>query len=185
MSDPNPQATPELNDYVEDADAETSQNTPAEEEAVDELELLRQENGELRNMLARKQADYQNSQRRLEKDASQRLKVAAGQLVREFLPVVDNLERALDVPDTVDVATVLNGVRGTYTQLVDVLKTNGVESIAPEVDEPFNPEHHEALMQEPRNPAPDTQVVTRVLQKGYSFDGRVIRPAQVAVSASA
>ena len=145
-----------------------------------EVENLRAEKQALYEKLARAQADYQNSQRRLEKDLDQRLRVAAGHLVRAFLPVLDNLERALDVPETADVKTVIEGVRGTYDQWMDVLRKNGVERIAPEPGTPFDPTHMEALMQEPADY--ESPSVTRLLQPGYEFESRVLRPAQVAVS---
>ena len=148
-----------------------------------EVENLRAEKQALYEKLARVQADYQNSQRRLEKEMDQRLKLAGGHLVRAFLPVLDNLERALEAGGAAtDVQGVLEGVRSTYEQWLEVLKKNGVEPIAPEPGTPFDPTYMEALMQEA---APDypTQSVTRLLQRGYTFDGRVLRPAQVAVSA--
>src|SRR5688500_10779404 len=111
-----------------------------------EIDNLRAEKQALYEKLARAQADYQNSQRRLEKELDQRLNLAAGQLVRAFLPVLDNLERAIDVPDTADVQTVLEGVRSTYQQWMEVLKKNGVVPIAPEPGTPFDPKHMEALM---------------------------------------
>jgi len=188
MSDPTQQDPTHLDDATDappsevDNEAQVEGDQPEPEDELTELDRLREENRQLFEKLARTQADYQNAQRRLTKDADQRLKVAAGHLMREILPVVDNLERAAEVPDTADVKSVVNGVRGTLDQLLGVLKTNGVTPIAPEPDTPFDPEHHEALMQEPRDPAPESPVVTRLLQKGYDFDGRVIRPAQVAVS---
>lgn len=147
-----------------------------------EIENLRAEKQALFDKLARAQADYQNSRRRLEKDLDDRLKLAAGHLVRAFLPVLDNLERAMDVPESADVASVVEGVRGTYDQMLEVLNRNGVTPIAPEPGTPFDPTHMEALMQEAADyPSP---TVTRLLQRGYEFDGRVLRPAQVAVSRS-
>jgi molecular chaperone GrpE len=160
---------------------------PFAEESADEEESLRAEIDNLRTekqalyeKLARVQADFQNSQRRLEKDMDQRLKIAAGQLVKAFLPVLDNLERAMEVPETADVRTVVEGVRGTYEQWMDVLRRNGVEVIAPEPGTPFDPNRMEALMQEAGDY--DGPTVTRLLARGYLFEGRVLRPAQVAVS---
>ena len=147
-----------------------------------EVENLRAEKNALYEKLARVQADYQNSQRRLEKDANQRLTLAAGQLIKAFLPVLDNLERAKDVPPTATLESVLNGVRGTYEQWIDVLKKNGVDVLAPAAGTPFDPSQMEALMQEPADY--DTPTVTRLLSRGYTFDGRTLRPAQVAVSQS-
>lgn len=145
-----------------------------------EIENLRAEKQAAYEKLARVQADYQNAQRRLEKEMDQRLRIAAGQLIKAFLPVLDNLERALDVPESADVKSVVAGVRGTYDQWLEVLEKNGVEPIAPEPGTPFDPNQMEALMQE--SGEYDVPTVTRLLQRGYSFDGRVIRPAQVAVS---
>lgn len=154
--------------------------TAAEEALLAEIENLRAEKQALYEKLARAQADYQNSQRRLEKELDQRLKIAAGHLVKAFLPVLDNLERAAEVPESADVASVREGVRGTYEQMTQVLKRNGVIPIAPEPGTPFDPTHMEALMQEEADyPVPS---VTRLLQRGYEFEGRVLRPAQVAVS---
>ena len=171
MSDPNEHDVTQL----DDADGE-----PTDLEA--EVENLRAEKQALYEKLARVQADYQNSQRRLEKDMNQRLTLAAGQLVKAFLPVLDNLERAMDVPPTADLQSVLSGVRGTHEQWLDVLKKNGVEAVAPAAGTPFDPSQMEALMQEPAEY--DTPTVTRLLAKGYTFDGKTIRPAQVAVSKS-
>jgi molecular chaperone GrpE len=171
---------------MSDSRRQDVEDVPADEageagDAAAEVENLRAEKQALYEKLARVQADYQNSQRRLEKEMDQRLKVAAGHLVKAFLPVVDNLERAIDVPESADTQSVLEGVRGTYEQWMDVLRKNGVERIAPEPGTPFDPTHMEALMQEPADyPTPS---VTRLLQPGYEFEGRVLRPAQVAVSA--
>ena len=153
-----------------------------EDDLQAEIENLRAEKQAAFEKLARVQADYQNAQRRLEKDMDQRLRIAAGQLIRAFLPVLDNLERALDVPETADVRSVITGVQGTYDQWVEVLQKNGVEAIAPEPGTPFDHNTMEALMQEPGDY--EVPTVTRLLQRGYSFDGRILRPAQVAVSQS-
>lgn len=190
MSEPTTEPTPEMPDPATDDQAEErvddakldAPDADASNDLETEVERLRDENRQLYEKLARAQADYQNSQRRLEKDADQRLKIAAGHLVRDFLPVLDNLERALEVSETSDLKTVLQGLRGTHGQWLDVLKRNGVEPIDPEPGAPFEPERHEALMQEPVENAEETPHVTRTLQKGYSFDGRVLRAAQVAVS---
>ncbi len=166
----------------DDGDDDADPASSGDAALANEVERLREENRQLFEKIARIQADFQNSQRRLEKDADQRLKIAAGHLVREFLPVVDNLERAMEVPESADVKTVVTGVRGTYDQWMEVLKSNGVQAIDPAAGDPYDANRHEALMQEPTEGADETPHVTRVLQKGYTFDGRVLRPAQVAVS---
>ena len=189
MSDPAANADDRIDDAsleeevaAHDADLMDGEDEAAEPDDANEFDRLRDENRQLYEKLARIQADYQNSQRRLQKDADQRLKIAAGHLVRDFLPVLDNFERALEVPETADLKTVLAGLRGTHAQWLDVLKANGVEPIAPAAGDPFDPERHEALMQEPVDEMGDSPHVTRTLQKGYAFDGRILRNAQVAVS---
>lgn len=180
-------------DVRDDDDVRTFEGEDADEQAPAaeveheadlqaEIENLRAEKQAAYEKLARVQADYQNAQRRLEKEMDQRLRMAAGQLIKAFLPVLDNLERALDVPESADVKTIVAGVRGTYDQWLEVLARNGVEPIAPEPGTPFDHHQMEALMQEPGDY--EVPTVTRLLQRGYSFDGRVIRPAQVAVSQS-
>ena len=149
------------------------------EQLLAEIENLRAEKQAAFDKLARAQADFANSRRRLEKDLDDRLKLAAGHLVKAFLPVLDNLERAADVPETAEVGTVVQGVKGTYEQMLDVLRRNGVVPIAPEPGTPFDPTHMEALMQEEADY--DAPTVTRLLQRGYEFESRVLRPAQVAV----
>ena len=167
---------------TQDQDIQDDLEADAGDDPAAEVENLRAEKNALYEKLARVQADYQNSQRRLEKDANQRLTLAAGQLIKAFLPVLDNLERAKDVPPTATLESVLNGVRGTYEQWIDVLKKNGVDVLAPAAGTPFDPSQMEALMQEPADY--DAPTVTRLLSRGYVFDGRTLRPAQVAVSQS-
>ena len=146
-----------------------------------EVENLRAEKAALFEKLARTQADYQNSRRRLENDATQHLNLALGRVIKSLLPVVDNLERALALdPAKTDAKAVLGGVQGTLNQFLDVLKGHGVEPVSPEAGTPFDPTQHEALMQESADY--DEPTVTRLLQKGYTFQGRPVRAAQVAVS---
>lgn len=172
-------ATPEADDKQRQGE-DQHPGEPRDDSLEAEIENLQAEKQAAYEKLARVQADYQNAQRRLEKEMDQRMHIAAGQLMKAFLPVLDNLERALDIPESADVKSVVAGVRGTYDQWVEVLKKNGVEPIAPEPGTPFDHHRMEALMQEPGDY--DVPTVTRLLQRGYSFDGRVIRPAQVAVS---
>lgn len=146
-----------------------------------ELEAVRAERDALYEKLARAQADFTNSRRRLENDARQTLQLSLGRAMKALLPVVDNLERALALdPAKIDAAAVLDGVRGTHAQFLDALRGQGVESLAPEPGTPFDPTTMEALMQEPGDHPEPT--VTRLLQPGYTHQGRPLRPAQVAVS---
>jgi molecular chaperone GrpE len=121
------------------------------------------------------QAEMDNAQRRVERDIANAHKYALEKFVVELLPVVDNLERALQ-HDGQD----LEGVNMTLKTFVSTLEKFGVEQVNP-VSEAFNPEFHQAVsIQEDPNVKPGT--VLSVMQKGYLLNGRLIRPALVAVS---
>jgi molecular chaperone GrpE len=131
----------------------------------------------------RMQADMDNMQRRVERDIANAHKFALEKFVMELLPVVDNLERALEHhndDENTETAIILEGVGMTLKGLIDAMEKVGVEQINP-VGTPFNPEFHQAVSAQP-----DTQVkpgtVLQVMQKGYLLNGRLIRPALVVVS---
>ena len=147
-----------------------------------EMLQLRAERDDLYQRLARAQADYQNSRKRLEADVEQRLQYANAQLIKALLPVIDNFERALAVDAArTDAAAILKGMQIVHDQLMKVLGEHHVEEIAPDPGTPFDPARHEALMQQPAEQY-DEPTVTQLLQKGYALRDRTLRPAQVAVS---
>jgi molecular chaperone GrpE len=148
---------------------------------ADEATLLRAERDSMFERLARATADFQNTRKRLEAEADQRVQYANSALIKSLLPVIDNFERALAMdPAKVDAAAILKGMQIVHDQWLKVLRDQKVEEIAPQPGEPFDPNRHEALMQQPGNYAEPT--VTQLLQKGYALHGRTLRPAQVAVS---
>jgi molecular chaperone GrpE len=147
-----------------------------------EITKLRAERDQLYQSLARAQADFQNSRRRLEADKEQAVQYANSALIMSLLPVIDNFERALAVDSSkVDAASIQKGLQLVHDQLMAVLKGQSVSEIAPQAGEPFDPNLHQALMQQPSEQYPPS-TVTQLLQKGYSLHGRTLRPAQVAVS---
>src|SRR4051794_33636671 len=150
--------------------------------SADEYDRLKAERDALYERLARAQADFQNSRKRLEAEADQRLQYANANLIKSLLPVIDNLERAMSVDMAkADAQSIIKGLQVLIDQFNKVLKGAHVEVIAPEPGEPFDPTRHEALMQQPTDKyGPNT--VTQLLQKGYVLRDRTIRPAQVAVS---
>lgn len=155
---------------------------PADGDVQNDLQQLREEVNRLYERLARTQADYQNSRRRLEAEGEQRLQYANAQLIKALLPVIDSFERGLAVdPGKSDAASILKGMQIVHDQLMKVLREHHVETIAPEPGTPFDPERHEALMQQPSDEY-EEPTVTQLLQKGYALRDRTIRPAQVAVS---
>ena len=160
-----------------------NQDQPAEtRDATTDVHQLRDERDQLYQRLARAQADFQNSRKRLEADTEQRLQYANSSLIKSLLPVIDNFERALAVdPATTDAASILKGLQLVHDQWLQVLRGQQVEEIAPEPGTPFDPTRHSAIVQQPDDRY-DQPTVTQLMQKGYALGDRVLRPAQVAVS---
>src|SRR5256714_3212688 len=147
-----------------------------------DLRKLQSERDSLFEQLARVQADFRNAQKRLEADKQLSIQFANSKLITSLLPVIDNFERALSAdPAKADVNTLLKGPQITYDQLMTQLRQQNIEPIAPEPGDPFDPNQHQAILQQPTDKY-DQPTVTQLLQKGYSLHGRVLRPAQVAVS---
>jgi molecular chaperone GrpE len=149
----------------------------------DELQRLRAERDSLFDRLARTTADFRNTQKRLEQEMDQRVQYANSSLIKSLLPVIDNFERALAVdPSKADAASILKGMQIVHDQWMNVLGQQQVQEIAPQPGTPFDPNQHQAIMQQDAVYAVPT--VVQLLQKGYALHGRTLRPAQVAVSKS-
>ncbi len=158
---------------------------PAGDRALeDEIAKLRHERDEYYNKLLRATADYRNSQRRLEAEKDQAVQYANSALIKELLPVIDNFERGLAVdPEKTDVPSLLQGMQMVHDELMRVLKKQNVEEVAPQPGDAFDPELHNALMQQPSEEY-KVPTVLQLLQKGYTHHGRTLRPAGVVVSRS-
>jgi molecular chaperone GrpE len=125
----------------------------------------------------------QNIRRRAEKDVENARRYALEKFAGELLPVVDNLERALDSSNQeLTMESVLEGVELTRKSFVDVLGRFQLVQMDP-VGEPFDPQYHEAMSMVP-SPDAEPNSVLHVVQKGYTLNGRVIRAAMVVVAAS-
>ncbi|RUO32187.1 nucleotide exchange factor GrpE [Aliidiomarina sedimenti] len=127
-------------------------------------------------------AEAENVRRRAAQDVQKARDFALEKFAGELLPVVDNLERAMQSMDAEEdaIKVVLEGIDMTYKSFLSTLEKFGVEVVDPQ-GQPFNPEHHEAMgMQESEEHAPNT--VMAVMQKGYTLNGRLLRPAMVMVS---
>jgi molecular chaperone GrpE len=147
-----------------------------------DLTKLQEERDALFQQLARVQADFRNARQRLETEKQLQVQYANGNLIKSLLPAIDNLERALEVdPAKTDVASLLKGMAIVRDQLLESLRANRVRTIAPEPGTPFDPNEHEALLQQPSEQYAVPTVV-QLLQKGYALNDRVLRAAQVAVS---
>jgi len=126
-------------------------------------------------------AEMENYKKRTARDQMEQLRYANEKLLRELLPVLDNLERALShVKDSSERSPWIEGVELTYRQFLDVLKKFGVTPIA-SVGESFDPSCHQAVTYLDTNEHPENHVAVE-LQKGYLYHERVIRPSMVAVA---
>jgi molecular chaperone GrpE len=174
-------ANDDMNDVDPSMEGEDTQSVGMAGPSIQDYDKVKAERDALFERLARAQADFQNSRKRLETESDQRLQYANSQLIKNLLPTIDNLERAMavDVAKT-DAASIVKGLQVLVDQLMKVLAVQQVEVIAPEVGSPFDPTRHEALMQQDSEYPPNT--VTQLLQKGYALRDRTLRPAQVAVS---
>jgi molecular chaperone GrpE len=143
-----------------------------------ELEKLKAERDSLLDRLARQQAEFENARRRTIKEQQEFRDYAVGDALKSLLPVVDSLDRALQVKS--DAEEFRNGVDLIYKQLQSALAKLSVHPIASK-GEPFDPHYHEAIEMVETTEAPDHHVVDE-LQRGYKFKDRLLRPAMVKVA---
>lgn len=166
-------------------------NAEIEAELLDELdqepeqsetEQLQQQVASANDQVLRVQAEMQNLRRRAERDVENAHKYALDKFAPELLPVVDNLERALAAIDGDDAGqkAVAEGIELTLKTFVDVLVRYKVEAVDP-AGQPFDAEFHQAVSMVP-NADIEPNTVMDVFQKGYTLNGRLLRPAMVVVS---
>ncbi len=173
------------------AEAPIEEPRPSDEdeagEAVEQdldalLEDVKRERDEYLELAQRARADFENYRKRAARESSDAERRGKVSVVRDLVPVVDNLERALDsAPADADVLA--QGVALVLGELRESLARAGVEAYDPE-GERFDPTWHEALSTRPAEPDTDVEpgVVVETLQKGYRLDGQVLRPARVVVA---
>lgn len=173
-----PENTIDAADAAQDAQEEPEAAATAQ---VDEPTALRAERDELKERMLRLAAETENYKKRSEREKAEFLKRANEALVRDLLPVLDNLERALaSARDGSDAQGVAQGVDMVHQELKKVLERHGLEAIE-SLGQPFDPERHEAMMQQ-EDPELDDNTVLNQLQRGYMFQDRLLRPAMVIVS---
>jgi molecular chaperone GrpE len=190
-------------------DEQTATEQAAEEVAdqvsddLDELAETKRERDEYLELAQRTRADFDNYRKRVAKEASDAVARGKAELAREMLPVIDNLERALQAAGVAEAAqaraeddangradapseevsaheALARGVALVHDELRTKLERAGVEAYDP-VGERFDPQLHEALSTRPEEGA-DAGVVVETVEKGYRLDGQVLRPARVVVS---
>lgn len=146
-----------------------------------ELEAARGEAADLRDRVARGQAEFDNFRKRTAREREEERKRAGERLVSELLPAIDNLERAIEHTTAGgDLVHLLSGVEAVHAQVIGILGREGVEVIDP-FGQAFDHNTQQAVSQQEDAEVPQGTVVA-VFQKGYQMGGRVVRPAMVVVS---
>ncbi|TFH85686.1 nucleotide exchange factor GrpE [Billgrantia azerbaijanica] len=176
----------EAESLAEQAAAEESgepSDNPEAEVLAAQVEELEQSLAEAKDQALRAAAEAQNVRRRAEQEAEKARKFALEKFIKELLPVVDSLEKALEAMGEDATEAHREGVAMTLKMQRDVLGKFGVEVVDPQ-GEPFDPQYHEAMAMVP-NPELEPNSVMEVVQKGYLLNGRLVRPAMVVVSQSA
>ena len=152
----------------------------AEESRAAELEQLRRERDENYDRLLRKTAEFENYRKRVEKERREAAQYAAGDLLEELLPIIDNFERALQADAAADPDAYRKGVELINKQLLDLLTRRGVVPIEV-VGKDFDPRFHQAITHEESPGHRDGEVIEEV-RRGYMHGERLLRPAMVKVA---
>lgn len=148
------------------------------EEKINQLET---EVLEFKDKLLRKAAEFENYKRRTENDQMNLLTYAAESFIKKLLPVVDDFERSLQhIEDAQDIDAIKQGIKLIYDKLMKVFQEQGVKKID-SVGKHFDVEYHEALMQR-ADDSVESHTVLDELEKGYTYNDKVIRHAKVIVS---
>lgn len=146
-----------------------------------ELDKVRAERDDYLNLLKRTKADFENYQKRMQKERQQERQYMYGPLLFDLLPILDNLQRAIDAATQAgETSSLVDGVVLVQKQFLDLLKRYQVHPIEAE-GKPFDPHLHQAMMQQP-SAEHEPNTVIQVIEQGYTTHDRVLRPAKVIVS---
>jgi molecular chaperone GrpE len=168
-----------VSDRVQDGEAESVDADSAQPEE-DPLVRVTAERDEYLELAQRIQADFENFRKRAARDQERLVAHAHERLLRDLLPVLDDLERALEAAERHEEAALVDGVRLVEQSLRRALEKEGLVEI--EADGAFDPHVHEAVLVQASEGA-DAGAVVEVVQRGYRLGDRVIRPARVVVAA--
>jgi molecular chaperone GrpE len=162
--------------------ASDSQYAPTQEDsaASTDAALLNKELTEQKDRYLRLATDFENFKRRSRRDAEQAAAAEKEAFIRDLLPVLDNLERALAAGHASTSNALHQGVTNTLQQLGQLLNSNGIEAIE-DVGRPFDPHRHEAVCIRHEPSQPD-QIILHVMRRGYACGAQVFRPAQTIVN---
>jgi molecular chaperone GrpE len=166
----------------EDPAAETPVSDEEATRVQESMDALQKERDDFYNRLLRVSADYQNFQKRSEQNLGDAVKLAKGDTLKLFIPVLDHFDTALSrQPQSEDAKALYEGVRIVRDELLKALQCAGVKRLEVKVGDPFDPHLHEALMRHKVEGVP-AQHVTMVMQPGYVYHQRTLRPAKVGVA---
>ena len=186
MSSTNPQSDASHDAHVEEAAPPTETTTgteveSAQDETSDEVSRLATELEAANGRVLRAQAELENFRKRIRREMDDERKFAAMPLVRDLLPVIDDLDRAISASEQgADSTGLLDGVKMVRSKLLGALAQHGCQPV-PAKGAAFDPAIHEAIMKQPTS-AEDAGTVVDVAQEGYRMHDRVVRPAQVVVA---
>jgi len=167
-------------ELVESERSAVSPDGPNVAELTAERDRLLREKAELQDLLQRRQAEFENYRKRVERERSELLEFAAMDTIKALLPILDDFERALKV-ETLD-KEYARGIEMIYKRLWEVLKKMGVEPITNDVPL-FNPHIHNAVEMVDTKDHPD-QTILEEYQRGYYFKGKLLRAAMVKVASN-
>ena len=168
-------------ELVDGEQADAAQAADAEPEEEDELAKAQQEAADARDSYLRLKAEWDNFRKRPAAERESEKIRASEKLVKDLIPVIDDLERAIDhAKQTGEGGSLTEGVEAITTKFLQILAKSKVEQIEA-VGEPFDPNKHQAVGTQPDDSVPEETVLT-VYQKGYQMGDRVLRPAMVVTS---
>ena len=177
-----------MSDMKKDEIAEEQAQFDIEAEAAmyDELDALRAERDELKDRFMRSLADTENLRKRADRERREAEQYGGSKLARDLLPVYDALRRALDAvgeEQRTAATALIEGVELTLRELTNVFAKHGLQTVAPQVGDTFNPKEHEAMFEAP---VPGTKAgdIIQVMAEGFLLHDRLLRAAQVGVSST-
>ena len=177
-------AEPEVSEPERSSADDASEDSPEAEALANlkaEYEAYRAESKERHDQMLRTIAEFDNSRKRADREKEESLKYALESFVKELIPTVDSIERAIQsTKESQDFDGLAEGVEMIYRALLNVLEKRGVTPIDA-VNEPFDPMQHEAVMHVESEDVPENSIIEE-WQKGYILHNRVIRPSMVSVS---
>lgn len=183
-------AEPKNDDFLDDIDSAEAEEFAEDMLEIDdealELDALKAERDELKDRFMRALADAENARKRSDKDRREAENYGGSKLARDMLPVYDNMKRALETAtdEQREVSgALIEGIELTMRELLSVFKKHGIEVIAPEVGDAFDPQMHQAMFEAP---VPGTKAgdIIQVAAEGFMLHDRLLRPAQVGVSST-